>query len=769
MQKDKILTKIEEMTEEMLSKNNLKNCYADATNISVDLKADRSNISRKLNNLFRLNYLIKINGRPTLYFSRRILEETTKISYIPANFNDIDEFEYFLHNDSSTKKRKSDWSVSKKNIIGSGKNEALANIFKMFQLLLHYPNHQFNLLIEGKAATGKSYLLSSLESWSNSNSKFSKNVEFIHLDSYSNDECKLKRIVESIVLTSKDKIHLIIIKNIHFLAERELEYFTHLLFETQKSSKYKLQFIFSSEPLKNEQKQIIENYLTNYVYLPNFDDRTLKEKMLFILMFLQRECDLLNRSFCISKNILTCLLISRYKNNLTEVKNEIMTACSNAYYRSVESPSNTNITDFQFSDLSDELLNHIPDVTGEVDSVKKIFEIIGENDLYFLVNIPQQAITLLQATSIDSNFILISNHINEVKISELVQSTLRANERRDKQTRKMVDDHLFEFINNKLIDFSLHIEMRNLQLLVQSIRNQMNGRSYKGYIYDLQKNNTTIVKIANDITDYIKKNDSAMNTEFMNAYIYSFLSMTNKQALDHVAIVFISQMENISNSYQAFFQSKYPQLNFISLYMKNSYRDLNRGNIDIYQQEILAQYKATKTIIITDIELLNQSGIQLFNRLPGLQIHYPLSINTVNDVSKLLINSTKETINKEEITQQSLTNSVMLDYLDKTLVFLNPKKAYTLLTEILENICHKLDIEITDGLKLHFVNHTSFMIERTIRNETLPYKRKKMIDEQYSKIFKIVEKELSTLNNIFAVNIPQNEILFTSEIFQKLY
>ncbi|MFR4219742.1 MAG: hypothetical protein ACLT16_19235, partial [[Clostridium] innocuum] len=56
----------------------------DAFTISLDLKLDRANVSRMLNDLWRENILIKIQGRPTFYLHRKTILKRYPNSYIPA-------------------------------------------------------------------------------------------------------------------------------------------------------------------------------------------------------------------------------------------------------------------------------------------------------------------------------------------------------------------------------------------------------------------------------------------------------------------------------------------------------------------------------------------------------------------------------------------------------------------------------------------------------------------------------------------------------------
>ena len=56
----------------------------DTLNVSLDLKMDRANISRLLNQLYNEGRVIKTLSRPVLFVDRASLEEQVKNAYVPS-------------------------------------------------------------------------------------------------------------------------------------------------------------------------------------------------------------------------------------------------------------------------------------------------------------------------------------------------------------------------------------------------------------------------------------------------------------------------------------------------------------------------------------------------------------------------------------------------------------------------------------------------------------------------------------------------------------
>ena len=71
--RDLIMNLVREYTSESLADKSFSFERCNAFDIALDLKLDRSNVSRILNQLFNDLQLIKVEGRPTLYLSKDVI------------------------------------------------------------------------------------------------------------------------------------------------------------------------------------------------------------------------------------------------------------------------------------------------------------------------------------------------------------------------------------------------------------------------------------------------------------------------------------------------------------------------------------------------------------------------------------------------------------------------------------------------------------------------------------------------------------------------
>ncbi|MFR5523651.1 MAG: hypothetical protein ACLTJG_01640 [[Clostridium] innocuum] len=94
--KELILKAIYAHTLECLEDKQYDKLGMDASSLAMDLRLDRSNVSRDLNLLHQEGRLIKLNGRPTLYVSRQLLMKYFPEQNIPAVLSKDQQLTDFL-------------------------------------------------------------------------------------------------------------------------------------------------------------------------------------------------------------------------------------------------------------------------------------------------------------------------------------------------------------------------------------------------------------------------------------------------------------------------------------------------------------------------------------------------------------------------------------------------------------------------------------------------------------------------------------------------
>jgi transcriptional regulatory protein LevR len=109
------------------------------------------------------------------------------------------------------------------------------------------------------------------------------------------------------------------------------------------------------------------------------------------------------------------------------------------------------------------------------------------------------------------------------------------------------------------------------------------------------------------------------------------------------------------------------------------------------------------------------------------------------------------------------------EILSRTLTFLNPHKASEILIHVLEAILFDLDKNIDDDIEIKFLFHSSCMIERVIKNNTLDYSNLNIIKKEKGYYFNVVKDNIKIIEESFDIIIPDTEIAYIVEIIDTHY
>ena len=107
---------------------------------------------------------------------------------------------------------------------------------------------------------------------------------------------------------------------------------------------------------------------------------------------------------------------------------------------------------------------------------------------------------------------------------------------------------------------------------------------------------------------------------------------------------------------------------------------------------------------------------------------------------------------------------ILIDILRKILAFLDPQKAYFLISDSFESIKKVLALENTSRLCARYVLHCSCMIERLIRNEPLPYANVDHMISSNIEAYLIVKNAFKAIEDSIEISIPDTELAYILEL-----
>ena len=397
--KELILKAIYAHTLECLEDKQYDKLGMDASSLAMDLRLDRSNVSRDLNLLHQEGRLIKLNGRPTLYVSRQLLMKYFPEQNIPAVLSKDQQLTDFL----TKQQRQNEQTQMKESLdtlIGKNIGESMYEPIQKAKAAMNYPYSGLNTIIEGQEGTNRKSFAQLMFLYGKQNGRFSsfhspiiadcsllKNYSVHDLDLYVFGEIidsRLRRgLVEKarqgmlILLHFEQLPDLIKIKICNAITEAQY----HPLNAVNRRFTFQCQVIITTSSPELKEESMIRRCFPTLISLPSLQQRTLEETVMLVLKQFQEEAYFIKRAIRISKGILSCFAMSSYKGNLPHLKAEIRSSCANAYTRLIK--ENPLCITLDFADISNTVLSDIYDVNERYQQLNTILALFTHNDFYF--------------------------------------------------------------------------------------------------------------------------------------------------------------------------------------------------------------------------------------------------------------------------------------------------------------------------------------------------------------------------------------------------
>ena len=804
--KELILKAIYAHTLECLEDKQYDKLGMDASSLAMDLRLDRSNVSRDLNLLHQEGRLIKLNGRPTLYVSRQLLMKYFPEQNIPAVLSKDQQLTDFL----TKQQRQNEQTQMKESLdtlIGKNIGESMYEPIQKAKAAMNYPYSGLNTIIEGQEGTNRKSFAQLMFLYGKQNGRFSsfhspiiadcsllKNYSVHDLDLYVFGEIidsRLRRgLVEKarqgmlILLHFDQLLDLIKIKICNAITEAQY----HPLNAVNRRFTFQCQVIITTSSPELKEESMIRRCFPTLISLPSLQQRTLEETVMLVLKQFQEEAYFIKRAIRISKGILSCFAMSSYKGNLPHLKAEIRSACANAYTRLIK--ENPLCITLDFADISNTVLSDIYDVNERYQQLNTILALFPHNDFYFSTMKENEELQMLY-------------HINE----ELNQKkTISINNAKGEIVNQCLND-MNAFMNVHLNTIRSVLLKDIYDLLYPVLQDNPISRN-ENILYGMLSKLSEFISAFKEntvqaITDYgaisiARKKDYLLFDEIQEAVSSRFNYTFTKWERDYIATyVYLSSQwlqetqvqllivtENgRSKEYARYLHSHDYGNQILSLELDTQVS--HDALLSILTKHVQESDKGKGVLIITDckdIKLLEEELQTLSNChvriVPDLDL--PLLLTLLKRASS--IGATFETILQKDAensiaeTEAKDSDSYamqLIQQMDETilsdsLVFLNPRKSSQILYKTLNAIIKQLQLPYSDNLLIKFIFHCSFTLERCIKNEPLSFPKMKAFINRNNYVYNIIERNFHEVREVFDCTIPPSEFSFITEIFLPL-
>lgn len=344
-----------------------------AGKISTELHIDRSNVSRELNQLVKETSVIKISGKPVLYFSRKAIECLfhVKISqyvfYSKTLFLQILDPHVDIVTLSETKQnRYSMPSLQKKDKIATesfkkifdtliGTDSSLKNQIKQAIAAIIYPPNGLHTFLMGPTGVGKTTFAELMYRYAIAIEKLRSDAPYIIFncaDYAGNSQLLLSYLFGHVkgAFTGADKEKpglidaadggILFLDEVHRLSPEGQEMLFSLmdrgifrrLGESDNLHKANVRLILATT--ENPEKAVLTTFLRRIpcvIKIPSLSERPMKERMQLICAFFIEESKKIKLPVTVSTEVLKLFLLYDCKGNIGQLRNDIQITCANAF------------------------------------------------------------------------------------------------------------------------------------------------------------------------------------------------------------------------------------------------------------------------------------------------------------------------------------------------------------------------------------------------------------------------------------------------------
>lgn len=537
-----------------------------AMDISANLKIDRTNVSRELNNLVREKVVIKILGKPVLYLSKKVIETILNTTVNKCIFLNKREFVNFLKKytmdaDTSLNGYKSEGSTaaaedkhsSKKDLVSKifnsivGANYSLKNQIKQAVAAIMYPPSGLHTLLVGPTGVGKTTFAEIMYRYAVEADILkpkSPYVIFNCADYAGNPQlllsCLFGHIKGAFTGADRDKGGIIdsadggilFLDEVHRLPPEGQEMLFSLMDRGkfrrlgESSSIHEARVLIIAATTEEIDKAILNTFLRRIpclIEIPGLKERSLNERMELICSFFEDESKKIGVPVTVSTEVLKLFLLYDCPGNIGQLKNDIQITCANAFVEYVTESRNKIY--IKLSQMTDRIKEGIFTLDKKREEIIQNFDMDAVKDLTFDGknfkadnNFRKMIIHDCYRTAGDFYKSILSNSRKYfqqgkpiVEIKKIINSQVDTYFNKHSHSNAVMEDRsIFKLVPKKIVDV--------VKAILQDAAKNLNMRIDQKIIYSLSLHIETLIERIKT-GSYIYKNDNLVDSaKFLDEY-----------------------------------------------------------------------------------------------------------------------------------------------------------------------------------------------------------------------------------------------------------
>ncbi|NLJ17576.1 PRD domain-containing protein [Globicatella sulfidifaciens] len=765
LRKEEVFNQVRLDTEKKLQKQDFTNIGIDAFSLSLDLGYQRSNLSKDLNELWREGDLIKVSGRPTRFICRKTIEKQFPDIYYPSLISNTTDLNRLIH----------DKKDSQKSIPQDNTPPFVSYMEEIKNVLLSFTNGSAVSLHSSLGIYRSIFFDELINRINHGNNSF----ELLYIKYYSFEDFKsFANLFESAI---KNENKIIILENVEKYSDSIILYlYDYLSFHspiTHPKQNNKIILYYNSN--ENVENKNINKFdlLTYTVKINSFYHQSIFEKSRYLNIIFKYYSKNINKNISIHRDIFNSLVSTNVKLDFVEIDSLLYKAL--IYTNQINDLPNLLLN---FSDLEDFLNNQLDNISLE-NEMKKV---VNFSESYAFYTIKGES-TLDPFLNTD-NYTVEESIYDELSFASFSISSI--NDDIPNIINYFISNEDF---NKKTYNDSITQNMSEISYFFKSIEavnslKNITSASFVFYSYCLHLNDyykdESIETINYEVPDNYERlwETNILIPEAKTKYSINLLEnvvveINNFFIKKEVFLLLVVENDEDEKLYNTIINS----YNFEEYYVYNSNKIKSLELINNVIKVINQYTDFYNFLIITDQYNIFKSSTNLKRKtLKNIEILYPLSIPLIDKSLSVLkkgsILDDFKKINQERIEDGSNTietqnKNEFLQKLDekilkKDLIFLDSDKSNPLLMGVLEKICYQLNLVPDNSLITKFITHSSFMIERLIKNESMKFDNLNTYYSENIDTMNYIKQEFLIIERTFGINISPSELAFINEIFK---
>ena len=814
-----ILNLVKENTASELELSQEEAAWTHAGAISGALNMDRANVARELNSLYRDGYLIKLQGKPTLYLSRDVLQQHYPNVFFPSTMPKGSRLEdYTASPEPELPPNPAQGSALTELEMQIGRDASMRNAVTYAKAAVMYPRHNMHTLITGSVGVGKALLARKMYDHAVSKGVLPQDAPFVTINcqdyvtsprlflsqlfGFSREAAPkgekgrrglIDRAAGGILcLNSIERLHADAQEALVTLLEKNT--YTRVGEPSVPRQANVMVIAISTEPAQTPALQVLSQRFPVQLPIPDLADRTPQELAELLLETLQAESKSTNLNFRISKAVFLCFLKSSYPGNLGELNSAVRTACSLVYLENSARTSVSNNMEICLRHLPPEMLRSVRQDSRRDHEINTL---LANDDFNYILFTPAGFSTdrftgshLLDVLHGDSRpkFYEAALPAPVAISTEYLPYSLK----RSHGTRFEYSSTISDIFPDRIPDairFALsHWDDYVFILKSPTVFNQIAAciqddlldtlepmPGVEGIRAKLETLCKTELSIVSSIESHLGAQNRGLSDTAVCCIAASLYKAKHLQQRAGVPVILACHGHDVAENLAQYVNTTLSATIVHGL----SYQPGMDLTDFLEQVDSLALRidQGSGVLLMADMSpltelhehIIQQTGVPC-QTIPNVSLPLLLSVcQRIKDgnttISELAGSSQAALLDTSASSGDLFESKLLNEVLTPSLAFLNPKKAMDVANFTLTAILQHLQIARSAEISVKFILHCSYMIERLILKDPLRYDHLKLFINQHSDLMQLLEQQLQYVANVFGITIPASEIAYIADIF----